>query len=272
MRKLYKANDDRTKLLFSPVALWASMSQRKSIRWPSSGMISVAIVEDDSGTRSNLELLIGEAPGFRCACVCASGEEALRLIPQAKPEVVLMDLHLPELSGIECTAKLKQLVPALQVIIITMFSETDKVFKALRAGAAGYLLKPSTPEEILDAIREVQRGGAPMTSEIARKVVEAFKEAPASNDAEAALTRREQEILELLCRGFSNKEIADTLSISFETVRWHNLHIYQKLRVRSRSEAAAKLRGGLDSPAQPAQVIHVQKKPRQSPFAQSQHG
>jgi DNA-binding NarL/FixJ family response regulator len=235
-------------------------------------MISVAIVEDDLETRRNLELLIGDAPGFRCVCVCASGEEALNLIPQAKPEVVLMDLHLPELSGIECTAKLKQLVPAVQVIIITMYSDTEKVFKALRAGAAGYLLKPSTPEEILDAIREIQRGGAPMTSEIARKVVEAFKEAPAFNDAEDVLTRREQEILELLCRGFSNKDIADTLSISFETVRWHNLHIYQKLRVRSRSEAAAKLRGGLDSPPQPVLVGHFQKKPKQLPFAQSQHG
>src|SRR5664279_360227 len=211
MRKLYKANDDGTKLVYSPVALWASMSQRKSIRWPSSGMISVAIVEDDSGTRSNLELLIGESPGFRCVCVCASGKEALRVIPQAKPEVVLMDIHLHGLSGIECTAKLKQLVPALQVIMITMNSDTDKVFKSFRAGVAGYLLKPLAPEEILDAIREVQRGGAPMTSEIARKVVEAFKEAPAFNDPEDALTRREQEILELLCRGFSNKDIADCL-------------------------------------------------------------
>lgn len=267
MRKLYKANDDGIKLVFSPVARWRSLSQLKSIRWPSTVMISVAIVEDDSGTRRNLELLIGEAPGLRCVCACASGEEALRVIPKAKPEVVLMDIHLPDLSGIECTAKLKQLVPSLQVIMITMCSDTDKVFKAFRAGAVGYLLKPSAPVEILDAIREVQRGGAPMTSEIARKVVEVFKETPASDDAEDALTRREQEILELLCRGFANKEIADTLSISFETVRWHNLHIYQKLRVRSRSEAAAKFRGGLDSPAQPAQVTPILQKPKQSPCA-----
>lgn len=216
-------------------------------------MISVAIVEDDKGTRRNLELLIGEAPGFRCVCACDSGEEALRIIPQAKPEVVLMDIQLPNLSGIECAAKLKLLVPALQIIIITKYSDTEKVFKALRAGAAGYLLKRSAPEEVLQAIREVQRGGAPMTSEIARKVVEAFKEAPASDGAEDALTRREQEILELLCRGFSNKEIAETLSISFETVRWHNRRIYHKLHVRSRSEAAAKFRGDLDSPVQPAQ-------------------
>ncbi len=217
-------------------------------------MISVAIVEDDKGTRRNLELLIGEAPGFRCVCVCDSGEEALRLIPQAKPEVVLMDIQLPNLSGIECAAKLKQLLPATQLIMITVCSDTEKVFKALRSGAVGYLLKRSAPDEILDAIKEAQRGGAPMTSEIARKVVEAFKAPPALDNAEAVLTRREHEILELLCRGFSNKEIADSLGISFETVRWHNRQIYYKLHVRSRCEAAAKFRGGLDSPVQPPHV------------------
>jgi DNA-binding NarL/FixJ family response regulator len=226
-------------------------------------MISVAIVEDDKGTRRNLELLIGEAPGFSCVCACDSGEEALRVIPQVKPEVVLMDIQLPNLSGIECAAKLKQLLPALQIIMITICSDTEKVFKALRTGAVGYLLKRSDPEEILDAIREVQRGGAPMTSEIARKVVEAFKAAPALDNPEAALTRREYEILELLCKGFTNKEIAETLSISFETVRWHNRQIYHKLHVRSRGEAAAKFRGGLDSPVQPTQVALGLQKPKQ---------
>jgi DNA-binding NarL/FixJ family response regulator len=225
-------------------------------------MISVAIVEDDKGTRRNLELLIGEAPGFRCVCACGSGEDALRLIPQAKPEVVLMDIHLPNVSGIECTAKLKLLVPTLQVIMITMYSDTDKVFKALRAGAAGYLLKRTAPEEILEAIKEVHRGGAPMTSEIARKVVEAFKDATATDDAEDDLTRREHEILELLCRGFANKEIAESLNISFETVRWHNRQIYHKLHVRSRSEAAAKFRGGLDSPAQSTPATSVRHRPK----------
>ncbi len=226
-------------------------------------MISVGIVEDDNGTRRNLELLIGEAPGFRCLCACGSGEEAMRVIPQVKPEVVLMDIQLPNLSGIECTAKLKQLLPALQIIMITKYSDTEKVFKALRAGAAGYLLKRSAPEEVLEAIKEVQRGGAPMTSEIARKVVEAFKESPASENADDALTRREYEILELLCRGFANKEIAESLGISFETVRWHNRQIYHKLHVRSRSEAAAKFRGEIDSPVQPAQVTPVPQKPKQ---------
>ncbi|MFO1475332.1 MAG: response regulator transcription factor [Verrucomicrobiota bacterium] len=214
-------------------------------------MISVAIVEDDRGTRRNLELLIAETAGFRFVCACGSGEEALRQIPRAQPHVVLMDIQLPNMSGIECAAKLKQLLPAVQIIMITMYGDTEKVFRALRAGAAGYLLKRSDPEEILNAIKEVQRGGAPMTSEIARKVVEAFKEPPPADDAEQVLTRREHEILELLCKGFANKEIAEALNISFDTVRWHNRQIYHKLHVRSRSEAAAKFRGEFETPVAP---------------------
>lgn len=221
-------------------------------------MIAVAIVEDDTGTRRSLELLLSETPGFRCACACNSGEEALRLIPRAKPEVVLMDIHLQNLSGIECTARLKQLLPALQVIMITMYADTDKVFNALRAGASGYLLKRSSPEQILEAIKDVSQGGAPMTSEIARKVVEAFNQPTADMD-ENGLTRREQEILELLCRGYANKEIAENLNISFETVRWHNRQIYHKLQVRSRTEAAAKFFKGRDAsipPVGPAPKCH----------------
>jgi len=214
-------------------------------------MIPVAIVEDDVGTRRSLELLLSETPGFRCVCACGSGEEALRLIPRTKPEVVLMDIHLPNLSGIECTAKLKQLLPALQVIMITMYADTDKVFSALRAGASGYLLKRSLPEKILEAIKDVSQGGAPMTSEIARKVVEAFNHPPPAEAGEEGLTRREQEILELLCRGFANKEIAESLNISFETVRWHNRQIYHKLHVRSRTEAATRFLKGRDTSAAP---------------------
>jgi DNA-binding NarL/FixJ family response regulator len=225
-------------------------------------MISVAIVEDNAGTRQSLELLLSEAPGFRCICACGSGEEALRLIPRSKPEVVLMDIHLPDLSGIECTSKLKQLLPALQVIMITMYADTDKVFGALRAGASGYLLKRTPPEKILEAIRDVSQGGAPMTSEIARKVVEAFNQPTPADAGEDELTRREREILELLCRGFANKEIAESLSISFETVRWHNRQIYHKLHVRSRAEAAAKFRGGPDSPRHLAQETPVRQRPK----------
>lgn len=214
-------------------------------------MIPVAIVEDNAGTRQSLELLLNEAPGFRCVCACGSGEEAFRVIPRSKPEVVLMDIHLPNLSGIECTAKLKQLLPTLQVIMITMYADTDKVFNALRAGASGYLLKRSSPETILEAIKDVSQGGAPMTSEIARKVVEAFNQSPPADVAGEALTRREQEILEFLCRGYANKEIAESLNISFETVRWHNRQIYHKLHVRSRTEAAARFLTGRDIPAAP---------------------
>lgn len=217
-------------------------------------MIPVAIVEDDSGTRQSLELLLSEAPGFRCVCACSTGEEALRQIPRFKPEVVLMDIHLPNLSGIECTARLKQQLPSLQVIMITMYADTDKVFSALRAGASGYLLKRSSPEKILEAIKDVSQGGAPMTSEIARKVVEAFNGPPLADGGEEELTRREQEILELLCRGYANKEIAESLKISFETVRWHNRQIYHKLHVRSRTEAAARFLKGRDTPAAPGKL------------------
>jgi DNA-binding NarL/FixJ family response regulator len=224
-------------------------------------MISVAIVEDNAGTRHSLEWLLSEAPGFRCVCACGSGEEALNSIPRSKPEVVLMDIHLPNLSGIECTARLKQLLPALQVIMITMYTDTEKVFSALRAGASGYLLKRSPPEKILEAIKEVSQGGAPMTSEIARKVVEAFNHPPPPDGGEGGLTRREQQILELLCQGFANKEIAESLSISFETVRWHNRQIYHKLHVRSRTEAAMKFRGGLAFPRHPGPVSPGRDRP-----------
>jgi DNA-binding NarL/FixJ family response regulator len=212
-------------------------------------VISVAIVEDNAGIRRNLELLVRESPGFRCTCACGSGEEALKQIPREPPDVVLMDIHLPNLSGIECTARLKQLLPKLQVIMITVYADTEKVFSALRAGASGYLLKRSSPDKLLEAITDVSQGGAPMTSEIARKVVEAFKAPRPAAQADSDLTRREQEILRLLCEGFANKEIAKSLSISFDTVRWHLKQIYEKLHVRSRAEAVARFLGGRESPS-----------------------
>jgi DNA-binding NarL/FixJ family response regulator len=157
-----------------------------------------------------------------------------------------MDIHLPNRSGIECTLRLKQLLPAVQVVMITVYTDIDTVFKALRAGASGYLLKRSPPEKILEAIAEVRQGGAPMTREIARKVVEAFKE-PAETAAVSNLTRRENEVLELLSQGFGNKEIAQNLSITGDTVRYHLKQIYDKLHVRSRTEAVAKFVGTRDS-------------------------
>jgi DNA-binding NarL/FixJ family response regulator len=201
-------------------------------------MITVAIVEDDAGVRRSLEWLLKTSAEFSCVGACGSAEEAWRLLPKAAPEVVLMDINLPNHSGIECTARLKELLPSVQIVMITVYDETEKVFNALRAGASGYILKRSTPERILQAVREVHAGGVPMSSEIARKVLGAFRHpAPASAD-EHNLSRREQEVLELLAEGCSNKAIAQRLSLSIETVTWHLRHIYAKLHVRSRTQAA----------------------------------
>ena len=205
-------------------------------------MIKVAIVEDDKGIRQSLEWMLESSPEFACVAACGSAEEAWEVLPKAAPEVVLMDINLPARSGIECTARLKELLPAVQVIMITVYDDSEKVFHALRAGASGYILKRATPEKILQAIREVHAGGVPMSGEIARKVLGAFREpAPATAPAEEQnLSRREQEILELLAQGCSNKDIASKLSISVETVTWHLRHIYSKLHVRSRTQAALK--------------------------------
>jgi len=205
-------------------------------------MIKVAIVEDDKGIRQSLEWLLESTPEFSCVGSCGSAEQAWDTLPGAAPEVVLMDINLPARSGIECTVRLKELLPAAQVIMITVYDDSEKVFNALRAGASGYILKRAAPEKILQAIREVHAGGVPMSGEIARKVLGAFREpAPASSPAEDQnLSRREQEILELLAQGCSNKDIAGKLFISIETVTWHLRHIYSKLHVRSRTQAALK--------------------------------
>lgn len=202
--------------------------------------IAVAIVEDHAGTRASLRQWLQRAAGFRCVCACADGEEALRVIPQLRPEVVLMELHLPGISGIECMARLKQFAPRVQILVLTVLADPESIFKALKAGASGYLLKPATPAQIRDAIAEVQRGGAPMSSAIARLVVQSFQVAGKSCSQFEPLTRREEEILECLARGCTSKEIAAALSISFETVRTHLHHVYEKLHVRSRTEAVIK--------------------------------
>jgi len=201
--------------------------------------VRIAIVEDNAGIRDNWAKLIDDAPGFRCVCACASAEDALKQIPLAAPDVVLMDINLPRLSGIECTARLKAQFPDLQILIVTVHGDNDRVFAALQAGASGYLLKRASSAELLEAARDVTRGGAPMTGEIARKVIASFRR-PATASADARLTPREEEILVLLTQGYANKEIADRLAVSFDTVRTHLCHIYQKLHVRSRTEAATK--------------------------------
>ena len=203
-------------------------------------MITVAIVEDDKGIRQSLEWLLKSSGEFLCVAACDNAEDALRVLPKAAPEVILMDINLPSMSGIECTARIKELLPAVQVVMITVYGDTEKVFNALRAGASGYILKRAAPERILQAIREVHAGGVPMSGEIARKVLGTFREPAPAPAEEQNLSRREQEGLELLSQGCSNKEIADKLSISIETVTWHLRHIYSKLHVRSRTQAALK--------------------------------
>ncbi|HOK76904.1 MAG TPA: response regulator transcription factor [Verrucomicrobiota bacterium] len=205
--------------------------------------IRVAIVEDDCSVRENLALLIDGAPGFSCVVACVSAEEALKLLPEAAPDVVLMDIHLPGLSGIECVWRLRRLLPKTQVIMLTVEEDSEQVFESLKAGATGYLVKHVSPEEILEAIAEVHRGGAPMSSHIARRVVTAFQQHAPANADEIQLTPRESDILHLLAKGDRSKEIADALQIAVGTVNTHIRHIYEKLHVRSRAEAVVRFLG-----------------------------
>src|SRR5215472_18467453 len=203
-------------------------------------MTKIAIVEDNRVIRESLMEFVQTHPECECVYVCATAGEALKEIPKRQPDIVLMDIQLPDISGIECTAQLKQLMPSVQIIMVTVYEDTDRIYKALRAGACGYLLKCCTPEELVSAVREVRQGGAPMSREIARKVIVSFQE-PLTTAAEVeGLSPREQEILELLSAGFANKEIAERVGVSDGTVRWHLRHVYHKLHVRSRTEAALK--------------------------------
>ncbi|MBI3867783.1 MAG: response regulator transcription factor [Verrucomicrobia bacterium] len=199
--------------------------------------IRVGIVEDHPGVRENLARLINAAAGFTCVALCGAAEEALRVLPAADPDVVLMDIHLPGQSGISCVARLRRALPTVQVIMLTIEQDGDKVFESLKVGASGYLVKHVTPEEILESIAEVHRGGAPMSSHIARMVVTTFRQG--TSGAEAELSPREEEILRLLATGHRSKEIADALGIVAGTVNTHVRHIYEKLHVRSRAEAVA---------------------------------
>ncbi|HXI71504.1 MAG TPA: response regulator transcription factor [Verrucomicrobiae bacterium] len=202
--------------------------------------ISIGIVEDDAVLRKSLARLVADTKGMSCLAACASGEEALQKLPPLKPQVVLMDLNLPQIPGTECIRRLKELSPATQVIVLTVYEDSEHIFRALKAGASGYLLKRAEPDEVLDAIRNARDGGAPMSSQVAHRVVHSFHEpAPTGLDT-TALTEREKEILTFLSKGFANKELADRLQISVPTVRTHLRHIYEKLHVRSRSEAIVK--------------------------------
>jgi len=205
-------------------------------------MIKVAIVEDDARFRKSLRRVIESRAGLSCIAEYGTGAEAIEQIPRDVPEVVLMDLNLPDSSGAEVTARLKSQLPQISVVILTVYNDAEHIFKALRAGAGGYLLKQATASEILEAILEAHRGGAPMTSEIARKVIAAFHEPKPEAAPMEALAPREREILELVANGYANKEIADKLEITLSTVCWYLHEIYKKLHVQSRVQAVNKLR------------------------------
>ena len=204
------------------------------------GQIGVAVVEDNPGLRRSLTRLINLETGMRCLGAWPDGKFALIEMPALKPDVVLMDIHMPGMSGIECTARFKQICPHTQVVMVTVYEDTESVFSALQAGACGYLLKRSAPEKIIEAIREARDGGSPMTSQIARKVVDVFQKNAAPSGAGVELTQREREVLELFAKGYVNKEVADKLNISYQTVKGYTKSLYEKLHVHSRSEALMK--------------------------------
>jgi DNA-binding NarL/FixJ family response regulator len=199
--------------------------------------ISVAIVEDDARFAEGIKCLLDRSEGYTCAGVCHSGEAALRDLPGINPQVVLMDIHLPGLSGVECVRSLKERLPDTEIAMLTVFEDYDQISRSLFAGASSYLLKSMRPEELLVAIRQAHEGGSPMPSAIARKVVNAFRQfAPASPEAEP-LSEREQEVLGALAKGRRYKEVADELGITYDTVRTHVQRIYKKLHVQSRAQA-----------------------------------
>lgn len=206
--------------------------------------LRIVLVEDKPDVRASWARLLDSFPDFQCVGQCVTGEEAVRLVPTLKPDVVLMDIFLPRMSGIECTARLKAALPKLPIVILTTSDDDEVIFRALEAGADGYLLKRTKPAELRGALLDALSGGAPMNSEIARRVVESFRQKGRKRDDAVALTAREEETLVWLTKGYSNKEIADKLNLSVETVRSHLKHIYEKMHVRSRAEAVAHYMSG----------------------------
>jgi len=205
--------------------------------------ISVSIVEDSRGTRESLTELLDRAPSLRFVSAHASGEDAVEKIPVNAPDVVLMDINLPKMNGIECVHQIKEKLPKTHVLMLTTYEEGDLIFDSLRKGASGYLLKNLPPAELISAIEQVHAGGAPMSMQIARKVVTHFQQIKKPKSEVDLLTKREHEILALLAKGFLYKEIADQLGISLSTVRAHLHTVYEKLHVQSRTEAVVKFLG-----------------------------
>jgi len=203
-------------------------------------MISVSIVDDEKKLCQSIATFLNDSPGFRCISIYGSAEAALRHLPADRPDVVLMDINMAGMNGIECVRRLKVLTPQVQIVMLTVYDDTDQIFKALAAGATGYLLKRHEPDELLQAIRDVQAGGSPMSNSIARKVVASFQKADQAGEKQNLLTSREQVVLDYLARGLAYKQIGDELGISINTIRTHLRHIYEKLHVQSRTEAVAK--------------------------------
>jgi DNA-binding NarL/FixJ family response regulator len=203
---------------------------------------TVTVVEDDHRLRKQLLLILENIPDIECVGDYVSAEEALEHIPVKKPDVVLMDIKLPKMSGIQCVAELKKVLPTIQVIMVTVYEDSERIFKALKAGASGYLVKSGPPEQLIQAIRDVFSGGSPMSSHIARKVVEHFHLLGPSPENSSNLSPREQQVLDLVASGYLYKEIGAELNIGVETVRTYVKNVCQKMHVRGRIEAVAKHR------------------------------
>jgi DNA-binding NarL/FixJ family response regulator len=203
-------------------------------------MITVSIVDDEKGLRESIATFVNGSPGFRCVSSYSNAEAALAGLPKDRPDVVLMDINMARMTGIECVEQLKVAAPDMQIVMLTVYEDIDQIFKALAAGASGYLLKRLSPTKLLQAIREVHSGGSPMSSSIARKVVASFRKTGPSSEKQAHLSPREQAVLDCLAKGLTYKQIADQLEISIDTIRTYLPRIYEKLHVQSRTEAVAK--------------------------------
>lgn len=204
-------------------------------------LIHVSIIEDHSDMREGMMFIIHSEPGFHCTSF-SNAEEALNAFHESKPQVVLMDINLPGIDGIECTREIKERYPEILVMMCTVLEDSEKIFNALKAGANGYLLKRSAGQTLIQSIKDLVNGGAPMSSTIARKVVDSFKQTASKpfQEKEPLLTKRENEILDLVAKGYANKEIATRLTVSLHTIRTHIYHIYEKLHVHNRVEALNK--------------------------------
>jgi DNA-binding NarL/FixJ family response regulator len=203
-------------------------------------MILVSIIDDEKELRESIATFINGSSGFRCVSAYGKADIALQRLPADHPDVVLMDINMPGMNGIECVERLKKTMPEVLIVMLTVYEDSDQIFRALAAGASGYLLKRLSPTKLLQAIREVQAGGSPMSNSIARKVVASFQKARNLDEKQPHLSPREQAVLDCLAKGLTYKQIADQLEISIDTIRTHLRRVYEKLHVQSRTEAVAK--------------------------------